>query len=189
MTLMAARGIAAVSTRDIANAAGVPQATIHYLFGSRDELLRAITEALTDTVCQRIIDSAGRSDTVQGALRDIVDALVLGVADESQRHLLLLELTIHALRNPELRDLAQWQYGRYEQASLHVLDELCQQTGTEFTGAPTVAVRFILATLDGFTVQQLIDTDPKVAEAGLSQLAELVAGMFSPSRRRTTPPT
>ncbi|WP_410677285.1 TetR/AcrR family transcriptional regulator [Amycolatopsis sp. cmx-4-68] len=184
IALMAERGVGNVSTRDVAHAAGIPQATVHYLFGTREELLRAIIETLTDAVCQRILGSTGSSGDVEEVLGEVVGALVGGVTDDPQRHLLLLELTVHALRQPGLRDLAQWQYGRYEEASLLVLDQICRQTQTEFRAPPVVAVRFVLAVLDGFTVQQLVHAEAKSALAGLESLAGSATALFVPLKTR-----
>lgn len=182
ITLMADRGAANVTTRDIAKAAGVPQATLHYLFGSRDELLRAVIEQVTAEVCERIAGATATGESLQAVLASVVAELVRGVKDEPDLHLLLLELTILALRHPDLRELATWQYSQYEAASMTVLAKICQQSHTEFIGDPAVTIRLVLALLDGITVQQLVDGDSKHAGAGLEALAATMAGHFVPSR-------
>src|SRR3954453_10139586 len=48
--LMAREGVAAASTRRIAAEAGVAQATIHYVFGTKTELYRAVIEEATDNL-------------------------------------------------------------------------------------------------------------------------------------------
>ncbi|HEX7097201.1 MAG TPA: TetR/AcrR family transcriptional regulator [Acidimicrobiales bacterium] len=80
--LFAERGIEAVSLRDITNACGANSAAIHYHFGSKDQLLRAILE-------HRAAELAKRRDAYllaiersrRPTLRQVVEALVLPTAE------------------------------------------------------------------------------------------------------------
>lgn len=80
--LFAERGIEAVSLRDITNACGANSAAIHYHFGSKDQLLRAILE-------HRAAELGKRRDTYlveiersrRPSLRQVVEALVLPTAE------------------------------------------------------------------------------------------------------------
>jgi AcrR family transcriptional regulator len=80
--LFAERGLEAVSLRDITNACRANSAAIHYHFGSKDELVRAILE-------HRAVELAKRRDAYLTAveqsrrptLRQVVQALVLPTAE------------------------------------------------------------------------------------------------------------
>ena len=55
-----AEGYAALSTRKVAEAAGVPLSQIHYHFGSKDELILALLRAENDTLLGRQTEMFGR---------------------------------------------------------------------------------------------------------------------------------
>ena len=178
---MAAQGVNAVATRAIAEAAGTQQSVLHYSFGTREDLLRAVTEALTDDVYAKISTATAKGNTTEKVLASFVRVLVRGVQDRPGHHLLLLELTLLSLRQPGLADLAKWQYAKYEQAAGVALERICAQTGSEFIGDRGDGLRFVLAVLDGFTIRELVDGDPKAATAGLKRLTALLASMLRPA--------
>ena len=80
--LFAERGIEAVSLRDITNSCGANSAAIHYHFGSKEELLRAILEHRAAELAKRrdahltVIERSRRP-----TLRQVVEALVLPTAE------------------------------------------------------------------------------------------------------------
>jgi hypothetical protein len=74
------------------------------------------------------------------------------------------ELTVHALRDPELRPLAALQYDRYVEAVGSVLDRV--------DGAPTGPARedlarFLVATMDGLVLQGFVHGDRQAARRRL----------------------
>ena len=80
--LFAERGIEAVSLRDITNSCGANSAAIHYHFGSKERLLRAILEHRAAELAKRrdahltVIEQSRRP-----TLRQVVEALVVPTAD------------------------------------------------------------------------------------------------------------
>ena len=80
--LFAERGVEAVSLRDITNAAAANTAAIHYHFGSKEELIRAILEHRAAEIGKRrdvyltVIEQARKP-----TLRQVVAALVLPMAE------------------------------------------------------------------------------------------------------------
>jgi AcrR family transcriptional regulator len=80
--MFAERGLEAVSLRDITNACQANSAAIHYHFGSKDELVRAILEHRAAELAKRrdvylAAIEAGRRPTI----RQVVQALVLPTAE------------------------------------------------------------------------------------------------------------
>lgn len=175
--LMSAQGVQAVTTRAIAAAAGVNQSSINYLFGSRDELVRAVTETLTNRVCLALESIPLEGQTVESILDQFIESITNEVVKNPEQHL-LLELALNAVRNGQQLDLARWQYQRYEETCSRIIDRVCALSKTTFTGDRVVTIRFALAVLDGFEVQQLVDDDPKMAQLGLQQLGAVLAPMF-----------
>jgi AcrR family transcriptional regulator len=80
--LFAERGIEAVSLRDITNACGANSAAIHYHFGSKHELLRAILEHRAAELGKRRDAHLVRIEqSRRPSLRQVVEALVLPTAE------------------------------------------------------------------------------------------------------------
>src|SRR4051794_20807284 len=95
--LMQREGVAAATTRRVAAEAGVAQATIHYVFGTKTELYRAVLETVSENLV-RAVDAGlvPHADWTQdvavasGAVWEIVAA-------DSSTALMLVELTTTAL--------------------------------------------------------------------------------------------
>lgn len=91
--LFAERGIEAVSLRDITNACGANSAAIHYHFGSKDELVRAILEhRAAELAKRRDVYLTAIEHSRRPTLRKVVEALVLPTAE-------LVEDDIHGGRH------------------------------------------------------------------------------------------
>jgi AcrR family transcriptional regulator len=80
--LFAERGIEAVSLRDITAAAGANTAAVHYHFGSKDELVRAILEHRAAEIGKRRdVYLTQIEQSRKPTLRQVVSALVLPTAE------------------------------------------------------------------------------------------------------------
>ena len=128
-----------------------------------------------------------------------VQAYWLHIESDPNEHLLTYELTQHALRNlrgePEAApgsgdvvtqirqrphdaeglDAAVSQYRTYlftMEALLMMLADVCQTTWT--TPVPELA-RVVLATVEGITLQWLVDGEDECAKQSLSHLADILA--------------
>ena len=73
-SLFAARGYDGTVIRDIAKKAGVNGAMIHYYFGSKEGLYRAILETAASKVRALLVDTSSRAGTTRDRLASFVDA-------------------------------------------------------------------------------------------------------------------
>ncbi len=73
-SLFAARGYDGTAIRDIARKAGVNGAMIHYYFGSKEGLYRAILEAAASKVRALLVDTSSRAGSTRDRLASFVDA-------------------------------------------------------------------------------------------------------------------
>jgi AcrR family transcriptional regulator len=171
--LMAERGLAEVSIRDAAGAAGVPISSITYHFGSRNGLLQEVMEAMIDRFCDRMVAAAPSGRDLDEVLESYLTEVAGGTGYGPGHHMLLLEFTLYAARRPET-GLARRQYESYEAAGSRVIDAICAQTGTRFQGDRTPVVRLLVALLEGTTLQQLAADDPRSARPVLAHLNEIL---------------
>src|SRR3954468_9165488 len=103
--LIAREGLAAVSHRTVAKAAGVPLGATTYYFASKTELLREALEVLADfeirgleLAAQRVAEPGAAADRVADTLADLCGPQ-LGLGPKLAR----FEIYVEAARRPPLR--------------------------------------------------------------------------------------
>lgn len=171
---LATRGVAGASVRVVAAEAGVPLATMQYVFPSKDALLRAVIEDVVEEIAQVLEASAdtdhGLEHAIRAGLAGFWTRLVEGGRD---LQLIQYELTLYALRTAEHQDLARQQYQRYAA----VVAGWCRQAAE--TSDETLAVpvedlaRAIVAGVDGLILQHLCDPTGARARDQLATLADM----------------
>jgi AcrR family transcriptional regulator len=156
-------------------------ASVHYVFASREELLReAIRLVVADTrgAAFSFLDGAVPSADadvallVSGALASYVDLL----RADPQREQGMLELTHHALRTPELAKVVQEQYAAYHALAAELLTTLAERCALRWLIPVSSLARLVISFTDGLTVQWLVSPD---AEALQDQIAVFAAGVAS----------
>jgi AcrR family transcriptional regulator len=165
--ILASDGLAAATTRRITEEAGLALGAFHYAFRSKDELLRAVIERLNSEISQAL---DGVSDEAKSNLPDAVEAVIRGlwhyVEAKPELQLAQYELTIHALRDPTMRELASWQYDRYADVVVRTLDGVSDApSGHELVEL----ARFLVATLDGLILHHCVQGDLESARRRLEQ--------------------
>jgi AcrR family transcriptional regulator len=87
------RGYAAVSTPEIAKAAGVTRGAMYHQYGDKSELFLAVLEAVESDVIERLgaAVAAARPKTPAGALRISADAWLDVASEPEVRQLILLD--------------------------------------------------------------------------------------------------
>jgi AcrR family transcriptional regulator len=174
IAILAAEGLAAATTRRITDEAGLALGAFHYAFRSKDELLRAVIERLAAQIADTLdgLRNGDRQD-----LQHAVEAIIRGVWDyveaEPDVQLAHYELTIHALRDPALRELAAWQYDRYVEIVSHALEGVPDAP----VGAERIELaRFLVATLDGLILHHCVQGDLEAARRRLEQCVSSARG-------------
>lgn len=150
LTVVAERGVAGTSHREIARAADVPLGSMTYHFASLDEVLvEAFTrhaEAVAAIFDQRLAAANDRDQAIEAVIT-LVSEDVFG----SSRDLVLsVELYAAAARNPALRTVTQAWMERSRRALERHFDE-----GT---------AREIDALIEGLTLHNSLSTHPMSAE-------------------------
>ncbi|GAB3276678.1 hypothetical protein GCM10027456_67890 [Kineosporia babensis] len=173
--LMMREGVAAATTRAVATELGVGQATIHYAFGSKHELHKAVLLAVTQEILSDVQAAAppAAADFATG-LRFFVDRLWESVTSAPERHHLVAELSLTALREPVLRASLQEHQRSVNEAIAGIIAAVAQDCGQELTRTPQALARAFVAAHDGLVVQYLTDQD---AQAGRDCLLDLVTTM------------
>ncbi|MDO0916599.1 helix-turn-helix domain-containing protein [Streptomyces sp. DT2A-34] len=168
--LMTREGIAAGSTRAIATELGVAQATVHYTFGTKEGLYRAVMEQLTDELVARVKRAAPNDTGFEETLSALATALWRTVREQPSSHQLLAELTLFALRTPALSDAVESHYRDVTEVAAELIAEAATRTGRSLAQPAETLARFFLAGFDGLTTQRLALPDEAAEYACLQAL-------------------
>ncbi len=175
--LMAREGVAAASTRRVAAEAGVAQATIHYVFGTKTELYRAVIEAVTANIVRAVEEGLAPhphwTEDVAVASRAVWDM----VEEETSTALLLVELTAYALRDPDLRDLAEGLYDSYQRLAEDATRTILARTDRELRVPVEEVARFVVATLNGLVLSYLVRGDREQSRRDLENVVDAITAV------------
>lgn len=188
--VVARDGVAAASTRRIAEEAGVPQGLVHYWFTSKEELVEEVVLAYLNefeaTVSRRTggptgtPDSPDTSDTPAAGQPDdevyrrLMAAFEVVRTDDRGHQIAMYELTTWALRTPGMADLARRQYAAYRKTATRLASFWLDQHGDRLPTSTDVAAQFLTALFDGLSLAWLADPDGTDPEQVLRLLTRLV---------------
>ncbi|MEU7046610.1 TetR/AcrR family transcriptional regulator [Streptomyces varsoviensis] len=176
--LMTREGVGAGSTRAIAAELGVAQATVHYTFGTKEDLYRAVMDQITDELVAQVRLSAPENASFEGTFSALAGALWGTMREPSSRHQLLSELTMFALRVPGLNEARQSHYRRVVEVTAQVIAETAEQSGLELAESPETVARFFLSGFDGLMMQVLLSLPDEATErTGLRALVAATVAM------------
>ncbi|MFD7550100.1 TetR/AcrR family transcriptional regulator [Streptomyces sp. NPDC059816] len=154
--LMAREGVAAGSTRAIAAELGVAQATVHYTFGTKADLYRAVLESLSGELVVGAQRAVARAASLEEALRATAEAYWIDMNDRPELNLVWFELITLSLRSTELREVVERHYRDIAEIATDALIETGRRTGRSYAVPPEELADFLLAGLDGVSVSHLI---------------------------------
>lgn len=172
LRVIARDGVAATTTRKIADEAGVPLGTVHYWYAGKGELLADVIRV----VIARIESAIATTDRAHGGSpadvsRGLHAAWAEIVREDPGAQLGLYELTTLALRSADMRGLASEQYRSYRRlAARSVADEFSflDQDRAELIG------ELVAVTFDGLCLAWLADPEGSRPTEVLDLLAELI---------------
>jgi AcrR family transcriptional regulator len=168
-------GVAAATTRKIAEEAGVPLGTVHYWFADKNALLESVVRQIVD----RLERASSPSELPDGGVTeaDVRTALRATWAeverDDPGTQLGYYEVTALALRTPAMRELARTQYRSYR-------DLAARSLAPALAGVPperaALVAELVAVAFDGLALAWLADPEGTHPEAVLDLLAEALLG-------------
>ncbi|MEU1850552.1 TetR/AcrR family transcriptional regulator [Streptomyces sp. NPDC019990] len=175
--LMAREGVAAGSTRAIAAELGVAQATVHYTFGRKEELYRAVMEQLTHDLTDQVTRAAPTDASFEDTIVTLAEALRRTVLEQPASHQLLTELSMFALRTPSLKEALRSHCGEVLAVTTKLIAQAAERTGHQLGQPAETIARFFLAGFDGLTMQHLSLPDEEAESVCLRSLVSAVLAM------------
>ncbi|WP_030938562.1 TetR/AcrR family transcriptional regulator [Streptomyces sp. NRRL S-646] len=187
--LMAREGVAAGSTRAIAAELGVAQATVHYTFGTKEGLYRAVMEQLTEDLVAQVERAAPEDAGFEATVTALAAALWRTVGEQPTSYLLLNELSMFALRTPSLSEALRSHYGGIVDVTTKLVNEAAERTGHQLGQPAETLARFFLAGFDGLTMQHLSLPDEAGEHTALQALVSAVVALAGGRLDLVTVPT
>lgn len=175
--LMSREGVAAGSTRAIAAELGVAQATVHYTFGTKEELYRAVMEQLTQDLVAQVEQAAPTDASFEDTIVTLAEALWRTVLEQPASYQLLTELSMFALRTPHLQEALHSHHRDISAVTAKLISEAAERTGHQLAQPAETIARFFLAGFDGLTMQHLSLPDEEAERACLQALVAAVLAM------------
>jgi AcrR family transcriptional regulator len=174
--VMSREGVSHATTRAIVTEAGMTTGAFHYSFFSKEELVLEVMRILNARAFQAVRDHA-RADTSGPEVIDrVVVAYVDHVADDPAQRQLSFELTLHALREPGLREAAVELYRGQLDGAEELLRRMAQAGGFEWRMQPAELSRRTLSLIDGVAYQWLVTGDDAMARRLRDALAGFLHG-------------
>ena len=178
-------GVAAATTRRIAEEAGLPQGLVHYWFASKDELLQEVITSLLSQFEEAALAPPGADaqDPAGYVLSAFRAAFAVVQADDPGRQVAVYELTTRALRAPDLRDLARQQYTAYRETAAAIVEPWLAAHGPDFPASPGALAQFVAVLFDGAVLAWLADPEGTTPDEIFALAAELLARSTRPAPR------
>ncbi|MBF6076011.1 TetR/AcrR family transcriptional regulator [Nocardia beijingensis] len=187
MGLAEKKGVAGVTTRDVAQAAGVSLGVVHYCFENKDALMTELVKALSmelrdsvdanETVWQ---DVGSGKEALQKLIRSGLELMWLNIEATPERQLLTYETTTYALREgeqtPAKLAIAREQYNFNDSTVADILEHARDATGNTWSVPVQTLSRFTLNVIDGVVLRWLVDNDSESVRGQLDLLSEMLTG-------------
>ena len=176
--VLARDGVQGTTMRGVAAEAEVPLGTLSYVFGSKEQLLKAVIEDVTEEIAEAASGLAETDKGLEQAIRAGLDSFWTRlVVDERWLQVMQYELVMYSLRTPGLEDLARWQTERY----CRIVAAWCQQAANnagELCAVPFDALaRVLVANVDGLILQYVADPDDRAPRHDLAMLTEMLVDL------------
>ncbi|MHA7649004.1 TetR/AcrR family transcriptional regulator [Mycobacterium sp. ML4] len=175
-------GVPRTTLRAVAAEADIPLGTLHYVFPTKDRMLRAVIMAVIDDVLATVQPDLEPDRGVAHALRHGVTTFWNTLVERAiGLQIMQYELAMYSVRSEGSGGLAKLQYDRYTALVSSLLEQAARAAGERCAvDFPTLG-RLTMAALDGLIVQYLASTDGARARADLDRAVEMLV-MFADPR-------
>jgi AcrR family transcriptional regulator len=172
LRVIAAKGVAAATTRAIVAEAGMSLASFHYAFTSRDEMMRELIAYVVENETVAAVDSIPAGGDIRSIIEEAMRAYLKLLIDNPGHEQVMFELMHYAVRTPGLEALATEQYERYRAAVSELLEGAATLTGVTWSMPVNEIARIVVTYTDGFSLAWLSDRDDAAAERVIVFAAE-----------------
>jgi DNA-binding transcriptional regulator YbjK len=174
-------GIRAATTRAIVAEADMPLGSFHYVFRSRDAMLRDLIAVVVDQERHVASDAVRAGVDIRATVRSALQAYFDLVVADPSREQAMFELLHYALRTEELADLPAAQYRTYRSAALELIQLAAERAGVRWTMPLEDVARLVVTFTDGLTLGWLADRDDAAAARIMDAAADALSSLTEPA--------
>jgi AcrR family transcriptional regulator len=183
LEVMSRDGLTAGTTRAIVAEAGMSLASFHYAFTSREELLRELVRRVVGRELSVATAGWRPEDGLAACLRAAAAGYLEHLEREPGQEQLMLELTLLAVRRPDLQPIAREQYLAYTEAAGRLLQAAADVTGARWRRPVEELARLLVTLVDGATTTWLVDRDTGATRAALDAAVDLFVELHAEQSR------
>lgn len=183
LRVIAEQGVHAATTRAISAEAGMPQASFHYAFESRDELMREVVRHVVEqeesSILPAIAPASAPAD-LREAIRSGLRHYFAGVTADPDHERAMFELAQYSQRTPGAEQLAAQQYASYfelAEASLKAAEHL---VGVSWVIPVDEVAKVLVGLTDGLTTTWLATHDDAAAQRFIDIAADAIVALSRP---------
>lgn len=169
VAVMRTGGIAAATTRAVADRAGLPQGAFHYCFRSKDELFAALLERELDASLGRAWAAVTSAHDLESGITAALRAIWDRVRTDPEYHLLTAELVDVAARTPELAHVAHREHTAYVDQAQDMLRHWQEESPLRVD--TRVLAEALVAASTGISAAWLSTRDDAAAEGSIALFA------------------
>lgn len=184
LRVIARRGMPAATTRAIAAEAGMPQASFHYAFESRDELMLEVVARVVGQEERAILPAlapASRPADMREALRSGLEHYFAGVRADPDHERAMFELAAYSERTPGAAGFARQQYESYFRLAAVALEAAAELMDARWSRPVDEVARLLVGLTDGLTTTWLATRDDVAAQRLIEFAADAVARLSIPN--------
>ncbi|MBC8101857.1 MAG: TetR/AcrR family transcriptional regulator [Cytophagales bacterium] len=169
--VLARDGYEKITTRRIAKVAGVNIATLHYYFGTKEQLLSEATRYALKDAENRLQQAMIGTPTAVAALERVFEAVWQLV--QERPGILRFDLVVRGFRDEAARREAIGIYDSYRTLTEDLITRHLQEGGTLAPGitVPGLA-HYLICAVDGVLLQHVLTSDAAAARSALTMLME-----------------
>ncbi len=182
-------GVSGTTLRAVAAEAETPLGTLHYVFPSRDQLLRAVIATVIDDVLDAVQadlePDRGVAHAIRHSVRNFWDKLVEG---DVGLQIMQYELAMYSARTEDAGSLARLQYDQYTTLVTEFYRRAADAAGERCAVDFDTLGRLSLAMVDGLIIQYVTKPDTVRARGDLDRAVDMIVQFADPqpAPRRTS---
>ena len=180
MRVMRRDGAWALTTRAVAREAEVPLGAVHYAFGSKADLVRAVFDTDQANAISRLLRAVDEGGSPVEMLTRAFAGYVDAVVADPNAELVLAELSLMGGRDPELRSAAREATVQYRGGVLDLLRRVADVSDRSWTADIDVLAESVLGLLFGLSMNWLCTGDEVLFRRCAADAAAGLAARLSP---------
>ncbi|MBE9373089.1 TetR/AcrR family transcriptional regulator [Saccharopolyspora sp. HNM0983] len=179
--VLSAVGVPGTTLRAVAAEAGISLGTLHYVFPSKDQLLRAVTAKVINDISDALRAGIELDQGLEHALRKGITAF-WGKLVEGDVGLQIMqyELAMYSRRSDDSTGLARSQYAAYTSLVTQFCEQAARSAGERCAVGFDVLGRLALAAVDGLILQYVAQPDPVRAHRDLEHALDMIVLLADP---------